>query len=214
MILFNSKTPDYFFYESGVENELFIQDSYAVLYRKSKIYFLQKLDSNYNISEIIDFLKKKFNLDSILYFENKKLKFNYRLNYSFIRPIKTNYFKYFLLYLFFLGITFYQVDFNNNVKKVDLESLKLETISLKEDKEFLFVSEKILEIYEKRLFYKIEIDSINVNQAVMHITLNCKSKDEIYSFFKELNSSKIGSITYDNFTKSFKSNATISLSRR
>lgn len=214
IVLFDNKIPKQFFYKSSFENELFIEDDYAALYKNKKLYFLQKLEKDYDEKQIKEFFQNLLNLKSLNYCKASTYEYDYSLKYEFLILVKSNQFKYYLAYLLILCTLFYQINFNKDSKKLDLELLKADAKLSKEDKKFVFLSSYLLLISEKKLNKNINIESLKVEKSILSLEVASNKKEHIYSFFNELSKFSINSISYENSSKKYKSNASLRLYRR
>ncbi len=101
------------------------------------------------------------------------------------------------------------------MNKVDtLSSLKKQTEQIKRDKKFTFISNKILNIYEKAKEKKVFLVSIDIKNGKIIINLEAKNKKSIYDFLNEFKDMAIQNIYFDEKIKRFISNASFKIYRR
>lgn len=208
-----STIPQIFFYKPKSENELLLDDNYVTVYKSKKVYYYQELDSSKNIDELKYSIEKSLNLDSLNLVQSNEIKLNKKSNYEFFKPIKSNVFKFFLVYMAFICFGFYFFEFEKNDKKNELLEIQNNTIALKANMTFEAISDDIASLYKKAKAYGLSLLSLNFRNSKFIFTLKSKEKQNIYEFLKELNGS-VESMSYDEETKEYLANASFKTYRR
>ena len=137
--------------------------------------------------------------------------------HSFIKPVKSKLFKYYLVYLFLLCSLIYFYDFyafSRDNESNEITSLKNQTIKIKSNKKFTYLSSSLLNIYEKSKEKKVFLNSLDIKNAKIIINLNSKNKKSIYNFLNEFKDATIDTIYFDEKIKRFITNASFKIHRR
>lgn len=212
-ILIFNKIPKIFFYESKNFTELLVDNEYVCVYKEGKPYYYQKLDSCENLAELKSFIEKNLNLENLNIVKSDLIKFNKKINYSFFKPVKSNIFKFFVLYMIFLCFGFYFFEFQKVDNEDQLNMIQNNTIALKRNIKFEAISDDIVFLYEKAKDNGLEINSLSFKESKFFLTIKSKNKQNIYEFLKTFDGNIIN-IVYDEKIKEYFANASFKVYRR
>lgn len=187
--------------------KLYISKTFFVIYKNDKLYTYQTLNQEYSKDELVNFIKKSFNVtisiieeikDSDLekVFENIKDK---KVNSSFFNINKKSN-KSFILYLAYLLFcicstviyTSYESKslLNDKLQKTDIAKKEyLEISKMLKFKPFKNEYEKLITTADK---FKLKISSINYNRKSISIKLSTENKNSIYLFLNVYKENLLG----------------------
>lgn len=178
--------------------DLYICDNFFVLYKNGFPYYFQKITTEININEFIDFLNRKFNIDISSFnridskrFEQLKTLYKTkkdRFSFKFINIKNNHSFMIYLLFLVFLISIFFSfiLNFENEILKkeekinqsISLDELKnkYKFESVEESTKFLFLA------FEK---YELNLIKMEFEEKSLNIVFESVDKNHIYSFLEE-----------------------------
>lgn len=213
IIVFENKAPSFLYFKSRYKSEIFIDKDYAVVYKNFKFFYYQKLEENSSVEEITQFLEKRLNLkESVVNSSGKSA--NSKIIYNFIKPIKSNLFRYFILYFLFLLSLFYFYDLEIKKEKTNLIELRKTTKNLKEELIFYSVSKTVKSLINLADKSKTKIIFISLKDSKISLKLQAKDKSDIYNFLKDLNKNSVVNVFYDKEKGRFIGDATFKIYRR
>lgn len=188
----------YFDNSNSINFISFFYKNHLLIFKNSKLYYLQKIKEDIKTIELLNYLNKNFQITIENFIglnsedlQNKKLKtsskkidldyFSMKNNYSFIF-----YIFYIVLILFFTFFIFFQkqnvVEYQQNEELLQIKNL--ENI-------YKFNS---FEQSSRKIIYKLEQNSLNLesfefNANILKLQISSKNKENIYKFFedKEIN---------------------------
>ena len=213
-VLVFEKIPNMFFYKTSIENQLFIHKDFVSVYKDRKLYYYQKIDNLKNIEELKSFLEKTLSLDNLKVIEKDKIVQNRKNElHEFIKPVRSNLFKFFLAYLFVLCLGFYFFEFDKKEDYRQLDTIKSDTLLLKNSMVFEHISDDIFSLYKNAQDNKLKILSVNFKNSKFVLNLKSKEKENIYIFLKDLKGS-VENMTFDKNSKEYIANASFKIHRR
>ncbi|MAD41956.1 MAG: hypothetical protein CL623_06150 [Arcobacter sp.] len=184
---------------------LYVSNSFFVIYKNSKLYAYQVLNQEYSEDELLNFIKKSFNItisdiyeisDSFLHKLEESVK-NKKLIFTNINKKSNKSFLFFLTYLFICicsAVTYdmYKSKILERKKFEKIENIKAEHLKISKMLKF-----KPFKIEYKRLIstankFNLKILSFDYKIEVMNIKLSTKNKESIYLFLDEYQSSLLG----------------------
>ncbi|QDF29788.1 hypothetical protein [Halarcobacter anaerophilus] len=214
VIVFKKSIPPFLFFKSLYENEIFFDKDYVVVYKNKNLFYYQKLENEFSISDISAFLKQRLGLENIHTSDISKTKIDKNKKYNFIKPVKSYSFRYFIIYFFILLILFSSFEFNNKKNRTNFEEIKRSNKDLKKQLEFYSVSKELKEIFSFAQTNNSKIASIILNNSKIKVQIESKNKKNIYAFFKKLDKNSIENIVYDKEKERFIGDAIYEINRR
>lgn len=212
VIIFEDEIPEFLFFKSSKNNEIYLYKDYAVVYKDMQFYYCQKLENTISINEVINFLQNNLNLNNVYVIEDIKIDKNKKL--TFHKPIKSNILKYFLIYFLILLSIFYFYEFNSYNKSFELKDIISNTKNIKDEIKFTSISKLVDELFEQANKNKVHIMSVVLKDSKIDLKLESDTKDAIYSFFNSIKKDSLEDITFDTESKRFIGNVTIKINRR
>ncbi len=172
----------------------FLYKNYFLIFKNNKLYYLQKIEENIEITELLNYLYKNFKItpenfitiksedlylkkDDVLKSKNKNNLnyFNHKKNYSFF---------IYLFYLFFLfSIIFYLYINQNTHEPQNTEILDLK--SFENDYKFNSFEEKTRKIIFKLNKQNLKLISFEFDTNILKIEITSENKDDIYKFLED-----------------------------
>lgn len=172
----------------------FLYKNYFLIFKNNKLYYLQKIEENIKITELLNYLYKNFKItpenfitiksedlylkkDDVLKSKNKNNLnyFNHKKNYSFF---------IYLFYLFFLfSIIFYLYINQNTHEPQNTEILDLK--SFENDYKFNSFEEKTRKIIFKLNKQNLKLISFEFDTNILKIEITSENKDDIYKFLED-----------------------------
>lgn len=207
------KIPEIFFFKSKNINDLFINKDYICIFKEGRLFYYQKINSHENIDELKKLIEEKLNLDFLHTIESKEIEFNQSNDYIFFKPVKSNIFKFFILYMLFLCLGFYFFEFNETKQKDELNLIQNNILLLKKTIKFEPLSDDVAFLYHKAKSNKLLIESLSFKDSKFFLNLKSTKKQNIYEFLKSLNGN-IEHINFDEKTKEYLANASFKVYRR
>ncbi len=210
--------------------DLFINESFFLVYKKGIFLYFQNITSSFTKEELKDFVENKLNIkiDNIYIYEQediekleeKYIKNNLSSSFKDLNKAKINSFHIFIFFTLalILGLVFYY-DFRKNLYKVQekekLDYIKNEKLLYKKEFEYKYVYTILDKLFKNLKSLKLKIDKLEFNNKNMLIEFTSKNKEDIYTFLST-NKSKIKSniIVYDEKNKVFKVRIDVYISRR
>ena len=216
VIVFEGKVIKPLLLKSKVANELFVFETFFAVYKEGKLYYYQEIKNDFNLDELKQFIRKRLFIDEIQISYAKKASFNEEENneHHLIKPIKSRLFRYYLIYLILICTSLYFFEFYKVNQYHPLTNLRNQTEQIKLNQNFLYISEYILNVYEKSKEKRVFIDSFSIKNAKIIIDINSKNKKYIYDFLNEFENTNIKSIYFDEKLKRFITNASFKIHRR
>lgn len=175
--------------------DLYLTNEFFCLYKNTKFYYFQKIESHFEIEELVEYINKKFMLKIDNYkiidnfeleelknsylekkLENRVQNFNKKDNYSF---------KIYLVYLIVVLISFLfflenkDETKNSFIVENEFDKLKNEYIFSSFNADFDF----LLKLLQK---HKLNLKSLEYKENKIKITFYTTSKPDIYSLFSDL----------------------------
>lgn len=175
--------------------DLYLTNEFFCLYKNTKFYYFQKIESHFEIEELVDYINKKFMLkidnykiiDNLEFeelknsylekkLENKVQNFNKKDDYSF---------KIYLVYLIVVLISFLfflenkDETKNSFIVENEFNKLKNEYIFSPFNTDFDF----LLKLLQK---HKLNLKSLEYKENKIKTTFYTTSKSDIYSLFTDL----------------------------
>lgn len=214
ILFFEEKIPNFLYLKTEKENEIILSESYVAVFKNKNFYYYQEIEKNISNEEIIPFLEKRLMLKNIYIQEEKEYIEDKNLKYKILKPIKSNTFKYFIIYFFSLLICFYYFEFNINNNFSNLKKISINTKSLKDKLEFTSVSKIINNLTVLSKQNSIKITSIVLKDSQIAFQLESKTKNKIYEFFKNLKKDSHENIIYNEEKNRFISDVIFKIDRR
>lgn len=172
----------------------FLYKNYFLIFKNNKLYYLQKIEENIEITELLNYLYKNFKItpenfitiksedlylkkDDVLKSKNKNNLnyFNHKKNYSFF---------IYLFYLIFLfSIIFYLYINQNTHEPQNTEILDLK--SFENDYKFNSFEEKTRKIIFKLNKQNLKLISFEFDTNILKIEITSENKDDIYKFLED-----------------------------
>ncbi len=188
---------------------VFICDDFFVLYKDYQPYYIKKLDDHVSKQDIKTYIQSKLNLEIFqikeiskeqlnTYIENSQTN-NYKYKFIYLDTNKS--FIYYCLYVILIFSCFmYFFDTITNNKAQDNNNLQIEKellnklANIKKEKQFTYVSQILLYIFEKEKQLHIDIQSISYNNEKINIIVSSNKKDKLFDFLSSFNSTHINNI--------------------
>ena len=168
--------------------------NYFLIFKNNKLYYLQKIEENIEITELLNYLYKNFKItpenfitiksedlylkkDDVLKSKNKNNLnyFNHKKNYSF--------FIYLFYLIFLLSIIFYLYINQNTHEPQNTEILDLK--SFENDYKFNSFEEKTRKIIFKLNKQNLKLISFEFDTNILKIEITSENKDDIYKFLED-----------------------------
>lgn len=168
--------------------------NYFLIFKNNKLYYLQKIEENIEITELLNYLYKNFKIipenfitiksedlyskkDDVLKNKNKNNLnyFNHKKNYSF--------FIYLFYLIFLLSIIFYFYINQNTQESQNTEILDLK--SFENDYKFNSFEEKTRKIIFKLNKQNLKLISFEFDTNILKIEITSENKDDIYKFLED-----------------------------
>ena len=168
--------------------------NYFLIFKNNKLYYLQKIEENIEITELLNYLYKNFKIipenfitiksedlyskkDDVLKNKNKNNLnyFNHKKNYSF--------FIYLFYLIFLLSIIFYFYINQNTQESQNTEILDLK--SFENDYKFNSFEEKSRKIIFKLNKQNLKLISFEFDTNILKIEITSENKDDIYKFLED-----------------------------
>lgn len=172
----------------------FLYRNYFLIFKNSKFYYLQKIEENIKIAELMSYLNKNFEIDlqtlitidkESLYL--KKDEFLQSKNKNSIEFLSLNKNYSFLSYIFYLLIlTIFTLFFytNENIEiKSDVQNF--DTSNILENYKFNSFEDKA-----RKIIYKLNQKNLNLigfefDTNILKLEINSKNKEDIYKFLED-----------------------------
>lgn len=172
----------------------FLYRNYFLIFKNSKFYYLQKIEENIKIAELMSYLNKNFEIDlqtlitidkESLYL--KKDEFLQSKNKNSIEFLSLNKNYSFLSYIFYLLIlTIFILFFytNENIEiKSDVQNF--DTSNILENYKFNSFEDKA-----RKIIYKLNQKNLNLigfefDTNILKLEINSKNKEDIYKFLED-----------------------------
>lgn len=212
VIIFEKKPPEFLYFDTKSDNEIFLYKQYAIVYKNREFYYCQKIENDTSTSEIVLFLKNSLKLDNFNVVEDIQIKKD--KNYRFHKLLKTYSFRYFLIYFILLITIFYFSEFNIENKSVNLKDVINNTNNIKSEIKFSSISMLVKNLYKLAMENKVDIISIVLKNSKIALTIESNTKDTIYNFFNSIKKETLQEITFDETSKKFICNIIIQIDRR
>lgn len=184
--------------------DLYICDDFFSLYKNGEFYYIQKLESQILINELVSYINKIFsiNIDNSkviekiyqqeletkylqLKIKNKLENFNKRKDYGFY---------IYLIYIVTIASTsmiFYDDFSQKNENKNEIITNEFNIEKLKKEYLFSSILQNYKELIEQINQYNLNLISFEYKEDKVKIVLSSSSKPKIYSFYTALNSKLI-----------------------
>lgn len=183
-------------YEENKQKNIiaFLYGNYFLIFKNSKFYYLQKVEENIKIAELMSYLNKNFEIDlqtlitidkESLY--SKKDEFLQSKNKNSIEFFGLNKNYSFLSYIFYLFIlTLFPLFFytNENIEiKNDVQNF--DTSNILENYKFNSFEDKA-----RKIIYKLNQKNLNLigfefDTNILKLEINSKNKEDIYKFLED-----------------------------
>ena len=178
--------------------DLYVCDDFFILYKNGYAYYFQKVINEINISEFIEFLNRKFdiNISSFNRIDSKRfeqLKNLYktkkdRFSFKFINIKNNHSFKIYLFFLIFLISIFFSfiLNFKNEIPKEEEkinQSFSIEEI--KNKYKFESIEKKIRPFFLSFEKYELNLIKMEFEEKSLKIVIEAIDKKVIYSFLEE-----------------------------
>lgn len=135
---------------------------------------------------------------------------------NIIKAIKKPYFYYYIFYLFILILISLYL-FLGDSKKTDIndfEKLQTDLKRQKENREFVYLTKLILEIYQNTKSNNLKVDYIKIENSKILLTLESQEKKGVYSLLEQFSKSSLDDMQYDESLKRYKSNVSFKIFRK
>lgn len=146
---------------------------------------------------------------------SNNIKYDNKKNYRFIKPVKGNAFKYYLIYIFLLLLVFVFYFNEDKIHKNQNELVAIKSIllTIKKDKKYHFISKKLLNIYESAKSKGIKINSIQLKNSELFMNFEAREKSGIYDLVQNNENSVIENMIFDKKNSRYKIDASFKISR-
>jgi len=183
-----------------------------LVFKNKRLYFCQKIDKANTKEEVKDFLEKILKIENLQI--NSQLKFTKKNKHQFLKIKKSHFLKFFLIYFFTLCLGFYILDFSKNDNKNILEKIKINTKKIEVNSQFYFVSKELIDIFLLSKEHLVKVLKVSLVNSKLLLELESSKKQDLYTFFRNLEKAKVEDITYDSQRKVYLANAIFKINRK
>lgn len=161
------------------------------------------------------FVQNYLGINNIQVTYSKNTNLTNNTNHKFIKPVKSNFFKYYFLFLVITSSFFLYFILENKTKTNSTKlSIQNNMNKFKKDREFYSLTKMILILYEKAKDYNVVIDSIVMKNSLCLLSIQTTNKDVVYKYFEDIPNIGINNIFFDKELKRYKIDASFKLPRR
>lgn len=136
-------------------------------------------------------------------------------NYNFIKAIKKPYFLFYILYLvaLFIICIFLYLNINKVHKKDEFYNLKTNIEEIKKDNRFIYITKRVLNIYENAKLNDVTVNSILFENSKVLLKLEAIKKNGIYNLLKNIKKSAIEDMQYNEESKRYRAHVSFKIFR-
>lgn len=196
--------------------DLYLYDDFFCIYKNASLYYVQKIDYDININELISYINSQLKLTINTYKKIKSdelelLKKDFLASLTKTKLINinkksNNAFKIYILYLFVLiGISYFYFNMDNNIPSTSTNMTVNNSSKIKELKKkylYKYFDEELSLLLINVKKYKLVLKQIDYRNKKFEMVLSSKEKEDLYSFLKEYKKKLLSnSISYIEISK-------------